>query len=148
MRKASQRQSGATVFGYQLRDPERFGVVASDADMRAVLIEEKPLSPKSNFAVRGLYLYDKDVVSIAKTVQKSERGELEISSINQAYLGRGDLPLELLGRGFTWLDTGTHESLQEATHFVQTIEKCQGFKVACLRRSPIISPTIQSALRI
>lgn len=132
LRKASQRQTGATVFGYQVCDPERFGVVAFDADMRAVSIEEKPRAPKSNFAVTGLYFYDKDVVSIAKTVQPSARGELEISCINQVYLDRGDLHVELLGRGFTWLDTGTHESLQEATHFVQTIEKHQGFKLACL----------------
>ena len=132
LRNASQRDSGATVFGYQVRDPERFGVVEFDEDMRAVSIEEKPETPKSNFAVTGLYFYDNEVVSIAKTVQPSARGELEISSINQVYLERGDMRVELLGRGFTWLDTGTHESLQEATHFVQTIEKHQGFKVACL----------------
>lgn len=132
LRKAGRRPSGATVFGYQVRDPERFGVVAFDDNMRAVSIEEKPRLPKSNYAVTGLYFYDKDVVSIARTVLPSARGELEISSINQAYLDRGDLHVEVLGRGFTWLDTGTHESLQEATHFVQTIEKHQGFKVACL----------------
>tara|TARA_R110002072_G_scaffold242550_3_gene401323 strand:- start:10104 stop:10979 length:876 start_codon:yes stop_codon:yes gene_type:complete len=132
LRKAATRGAGATVFGYQVHDPERFGVVEFDAEMRAISIEEKPKSPKSNYAVTGLYFYDNDVVSIAKSVQPSGRGELEISSINQAYLERGDLHVELLGRGFTWLDTGTHESLQEATHFVQTIEKHQGFKVACL----------------
>lgn len=132
LRKARNRQAGATAFGYQVRDPARFGVVEFDADMRAISIEEKPTSPKSNFAVTGLYFYDNNVVSIAKSVKPSERGELEISSINQAYLEAGNLHVELLGRGFTWLDTGTHESLQEATHFVQTIEKHQGFKVACL----------------
>ena len=132
LRRASERSSGATVFGYQVRDPERFGVVEFDEDMRAVSIEEKPMTPKSNFAVTGLYYYDNEVVSIAKTVEPSERGELEISTINQIYIERGALQVELLGRGFTWLDTGTHESLQDAANFIQTIEKHQGFKVACL----------------
>ncbi len=130
--KAIGRRSGATVFGYQVKDPERFGVVEFDDQRRAISIEEKPSAPRSNYAVTGLYFYDNDVVDIAKQVRPSDRGELEITTINQAYMQRGDLHVELLGRGFAWLDTGTHESLLEAGLFVETVEKRQGFKIACL----------------
>ncbi|MDC3384091.1 glucose-1-phosphate thymidylyltransferase RfbA [Gammaproteobacteria bacterium] len=132
LKTATARNSGATIFGYHVKDPERFGVVDFDEEGRVLSIEEKPAVPRSNYAVTGLYFYDNDVIEIAKSIMPSSRGELEITDVNKVYQNRGDLKVQLLGRGFAWLDTGTHDSLMEAGQFVQTIEHHQGLKVACL----------------
>ena len=132
LKAATSKGSGATIFGYHVKDPERFGVVDFNTNGKVTSIEEKPKTPKSNFAITGLYFYDNDVVEIAKSITPSARGELEITDVNNIYLNRGDLTVELLGRGFAWLDTGTHDSLIEAGQFVQTVENRQGLKVACL----------------
>ncbi|WP_034814459.1 glucose-1-phosphate thymidylyltransferase RfbA [Exiguobacterium alkaliphilum] len=148
LQKAAQKEEGATVFGYHVTDPERFGVVEFDSNGTVVSVEEKPEKPKSNYAITGLYFYDNRVVEIAKSIKPSARGELEITSINEAYLKNGELSVELLGRGFTWLDTGTHQSLVEATNFVKTVEDHQGVKIAALEEIAYLNGWIdKEALR-
>lgn len=144
LERATNRNKGASIFGYQVNDPERFGIVEFDKHLKAISIEEKPQEPKSNFAVTGLYFYDNRVVEMAKRVLPSSRGELEITAINQMYLEIGELNVELLGRGFAWLDTGTHESLLDAAMFVETIQRRQGYKVACLEEISLRNGWLES----
>lgn len=139
LKRVSSQNRGASLFGYHVKDPNRFGVVTFDENLKAISLEEKPENPKSNFAVTGLYFYDNDVIEMAKKVKPSPRGELEITTLNQMYLERGDLNVELLGRGFAWLDTGTHESLLDAAMFVENIEKRQGYKIACLEEIALLN---------
>jgi glucose-1-phosphate thymidylyltransferase len=145
LKEAASLKEGGVIFGYQVKDPERFGVVEFDNNNKVLSIEEKPQKPKSQFAVTGLYFYDNDVISIAKNLKPSLRGELEITDVNREYLNRGYLKIELLGRGFAWLDTGTQESLLEAGQFVQTIEQRQGFKIACLEEIAFLNQWIDRA---
>jgi glucose-1-phosphate thymidylyltransferase len=132
MQKATRRKKGATIFGYYVRDPQRYGVISFDEKGKVIDIEEKPQHPRSNYAVTGLYFYDNDVIEIARKIKPSHRGELEITDVNKAYLARGDLHVELIGRGAAWLDTGTHESLLDAANFIKVVEDRQGLKIACL----------------
>lgn len=145
LRRVAIQNNGATLFGYKVKDPERFGVVSFDENFKVLGLEEKPLEPKSNFVVPGLYFYDNSVVDMAEKIIPSERGELEITALNQMYLDRGDLSVEILGRGFAWLDTGTHESLSAAARFVETIEKRQGYKIACLEEIAFVNGWITRA---
>ena len=145
VQSAAARTSGATVFGYYVRDPQRFGVVEFDENFKALSIEEKPQAPKSNYAVTGLYFYDNDVIGIAKSLKPSARGELEITDVNNAYLRRGDLRVIRLGRGYAWLDTGTHDSLLDAANFIRTIETRQGLQVACLQEIAFMNKWMTSA---
>ncbi|OBT09120.1 glucose-1-phosphate thymidylyltransferase [Shewanella sp. UCD-FRSSP16_17] len=144
--RAVSQSSGATIFGYRVSEPQRFGVIGFDLDGKVLSIEEKPLKPKSNHVVTGLYFYDNEVISIAKSIKPSKRGELEITDVNTAYLSRNQLNVEILGRGFAWLDTGTYDSLLEASHFVQTVEKRQGLKVACLEEIAFINNWIDTSV--
>ncbi|MES9683095.1 glucose-1-phosphate thymidylyltransferase RfbA [Gottfriedia acidiceleris] len=142
LKQAASKEKGATVFGYHVQDPERFGVVEFDENGKVLSVEEKPVVPKSNYAITGLYFYDNRVVEIAKNVEPSHRGELEITAVNEAYLKMGELDVELLGRGYTWLDTGTHESLVSATNFVKTVEEHQGIKISALEEIAFINEWI------